>query len=99
MGSWGRRTRLELPFVWDLIDEPTWLAFVGEDPPRALVTAMQDAWLAFARTGDPNVAGAVPWPRYDLATRPTLELGEVVRLVNDPSKERRELWYRAAETT
>ena len=51
---------------------------------------MQDAWLAFARTGDPTVAGAVPWPRYDLATRPTLELGEVVRPVNDPSKERRE---------
>ena len=98
-GLLGATHALELPFVWDLIDEPAWRAFVGEDPPRALVTAMQDAWLAFARTGDPNVAGAVPWPRYDLATRPTLELGEVVRLVNDPSKERRELWYRAAEAT
>ena len=30
-GLLGATHALELPFVWDLIDKPTWLAFVGED--------------------------------------------------------------------
>jgi para-nitrobenzyl esterase len=95
-GLLGATHALELPFVWGQIEDPAWQAFVGDDPPAALAGAMQEAWLAFAHTGDPNVAGAVPWPRYDLATRRTLEFGETVRVVDDPSKERRELWFRAA---
>jgi para-nitrobenzyl esterase len=57
---------------------------------------MQEAWIAFARTGDPNTPDAVTWPRYDTATRPTLELGDEVKVVADPSKEMRELWYRTS---
>ena len=29
---------------------------------------MQGYWTRFARTGDPNGDGALPWPRYDDAT-------------------------------
>ena len=31
---------------------------------RALSRTMTNAWLQFIRTGDPNVAGLPPWPRY-----------------------------------
>jgi para-nitrobenzyl esterase len=96
-GLLGASHALELPFVWDQIDNSLWQPFVGESPPRALVTAMQEAWLAFARNGDPN--GSAVWPRYDATTRPTLELGDDIRVVNDPSKQLRELWYRASVPT
>jgi para-nitrobenzyl esterase len=95
-GVLGATHGLEIPFVWDEIDNPLWQPFVGADAPRALVTAMQEAWIAFARTGDPNTGGAVAWPRYDTTTRPTLDLGDEVKVVEDPSKEMRELWYKAS---
>jgi para-nitrobenzyl esterase len=98
-GVFGATHALELPFLWDQIDNPLWKPFVGDDPPRALVTAMQDAWIAFAHTGDPNATGAVAWPRYDATARPTLELGDEIRVVDDPSKDVRELWYRASLAT
>ena len=53
-GLLGATHALELPFVWDEIDNPLWQPFVGAHAPRALVDAMQDAWIAFARTGDPE---------------------------------------------
>jgi para-nitrobenzyl esterase len=95
-GLLGATHALELPFLWDKIDDPLWQTFVGDSAPRPLVTAMQDAWIAFARTGDPNAPGAVSWPRYDTTTRPTLELGDDIRVVDDPSKQLREVWYGAA---
>jgi para-nitrobenzyl esterase len=91
-GMLGATHALELPFVWDMVDDPAWGLFVGEDPPRHLAPAMQDAWLAFARTGDPNTGGQA-WPAYDTATRATLEIGDEVRVVEDPKRTLREAWY------
>ena len=95
-GLFGATHALELPFLWDLIDNPLWKPFVGDNAPRALVTAMQDAWIAFAGTGDPNAEGAVAWPRYDGTVRSTLELGDEIRAVDDPCKDVRELWARVS---
>ena len=96
-GLLGATHALELPFVWGAIDDPIWAPFVGEEPPAAVATAMQDAWLAFARTGDPNTpGGAVAWPRYDSQRRPTLEFGAEVKVVDDPNRTIREVWYRAS---
>ena len=95
-GLFGATHALELPFLWDLIDNPLWRPFVGESPPRSLVTAMQEAWIAFARTGDPNAPGAVAWPRYNRTTRPTLELGDEIRAVDDPHADTRELFDRVS---
>jgi para-nitrobenzyl esterase len=93
-GLLGATHALEIPFVWDLIDTAEWQLFVGEEPPRALVTGMQDAWLAFARTGDPSTPGH-PWPRYSTARRSTMEFGDEIRVVEDPSKNMRDVWYGA----
>jgi carboxylesterase type B len=95
-GFLGATHALELPFVWGQIDSTLWRPFLGEDPPPSLAAAMQDAWVAFARTGDPNTSGAVPWPRYDANRRPTMVLGDEISVVEDPSSDARDLWYRVS---
>ncbi|MER7847703.1 carboxylesterase family protein [Kitasatospora sp. NPDC096077] len=62
-GRLGAAHTIELPFVFDLADEP-WLhgpeGLLGPDPaPAGLAARVHGAWTAFARTGDPG------WPPYD----------------------------------
>jgi para-nitrobenzyl esterase len=98
-GLLGATHALELPFVWDEIDDPLWQTFVGGAAPRSLVTTMQAAWISFAKHGDPNTSEGVTWPRYDTTTRPTLGLDHQSAVTDDPSKEIRELWYHASLPT
>lgn len=42
-----------------------------------------DAWLAFARTGDPSTP-ALAWPTYDATTRPTMVFGRTSRVEDAP---------------
>ena len=37
---------------------------------------MQAYWIAFAKTGDPDSAGGVAWPRFDGLSESVLEFGE-----------------------
>ncbi len=62
---------------------------------QALADAMSDAWLAFARTGDPNHAGLPDWPTFDLDRRATMYLDRPECVVHDdPESPTRELWAR-----
>lgn len=61
---------------------------------RAASAAMQDRFVAFARTGDPNAAGMPRWPRYDLATRATMVFDTRSHVENDPRRWQRELFAR-----
>ncbi|HMA29991.1 MAG TPA: carboxylesterase family protein [Thermoanaerobaculia bacterium] len=68
----GAYHSLELPFVFGTLDK-----FPGFTPsPRelALSGAMNGYWARFASSGDPNGAGATPWPRYEPALDPYLDL-------------------------
>ena len=91
-GLLGATHALELPFVWDMTEDPNWEFLLGDDAPKQLATAMRDAWLAFARSGDPNNASIPTWPAYD-ATRATFEFGDELRVVADPGAVLREAWY------
>ncbi|MFI7115042.1 carboxylesterase/lipase family protein [Amycolatopsis sp. NPDC049868] len=60
-GRLGAAHTVELPFVFDVADEP-WLhgdtGLLGPDPvPDGLAARVHGAWVAFARTGDPGWRG------------------------------------------
>lgn len=63
LGALGAAHALELGFVFDHLASPEAVRMAGTDAPQSLATAMHDAWVAFATTGDPG------WSRWD-ATRP-----------------------------
>jgi para-nitrobenzyl esterase len=61
---------------------------------QAASKAMQDSFVAFAKTGSPDRSGAVRWPRYDLSTRATMIFDARSRVENDPRRWQRELFAR-----
>ncbi len=75
---------LEIPFVFDNLDPDTEI-FTGTSPDRQVIAdAMHRAWIAFARSGDPNHSGLPTWPRYDTETRATMRFDTTIEVVNDP---------------
>ena len=63
---------------------------------------MMDAWIAFARHGDPQHPGIGEWPAYDPITRSTMVFGRESGVVDAPFEEERAVWSamtRAAPTS
>jgi para-nitrobenzyl esterase len=90
--NYGSCHGMELPFVFGVIDDLDVIVFTGRDSHReALMNQLQQAWVNFARTGDPSQPG-LAWPRYDEKTRSTMELGLISRVAHDPNSAERRLW-------
>jgi para-nitrobenzyl esterase len=79
---------MELPFVFDHVDAATWMTGSGPDR-QALADQMSAAWVAFARTGDPNHKRLPHWDAFDAQRRPTMVFGRECRAVNDPHRAER----------
>ena len=59
--------------------------FVGHgDDPQRLADQMSEAWLAFARTGEPATPALPDWPAYDPGRRATMVFNLESRVVEDP---------------
>ena len=65
----------------------------GSAEARALADQLAGAWVAFAKTGNPNHAGLPNWPPYNAETRATMIFGKETRVGNDPGRELRLLWH------
>jgi para-nitrobenzyl esterase len=85
---------LEIPFVFDNVEKARNFVGRGEEP-QHLADSMSSAWLAFARTGDPNTAGLPAWPRYDARRRGTMIFDLECRVVEDPHPEVRKVLQNA----
>ena len=79
---------MELPFVFDHPDAISFMTGTGADR-HALATAMSEAWVSFARTGNPSHTRIPPWTPFEPATWPTMVFGPQVSLVRDPHGEER----------
>jgi para-nitrobenzyl esterase len=53
---------------------------------------LSSAWVAFAKTGNPNNPRIPPWQTYDAKTRATMSFGTPTQLINDPRAEIRQFW-------
>jgi para-nitrobenzyl esterase len=93
-GRLGAAHAMELPFVWNLVDQPATALLLGGDAAgaRSLAAAMHDAWARFIRTGDPGGGPLPEWPRYEPARRATMLLDRTSRVVDDPAGDLRRLW-------
>ena len=81
---------LEIPFVFDNLDRGGAQMLTGDGPELpGIAAAMHRAWIAFARSGDPNHPGLPEWPPYDLARRATMRFDTVCEVVDDPARDDR----------
>jgi para-nitrobenzyl esterase len=65
---------------------------VGSSEGRKMCERLASAWVAFAKTGDPNNDKLPHWPAYDATTRATMVFDNDTRVENDPRGEMRRFW-------
>ncbi|WP_076069670.1 carboxylesterase/lipase family protein [Sphingomonas montana] len=90
-GVLGAFHTLDIPLVFD--NTAVAGARTGDGPDaRRLAGRMADAFIALARTGDPNCAGVPAWPQYRLDRRTTMLFDRTVRTQDDPRRAERMLF-------
>ncbi len=81
---------LEIPFVFDNTEISP---MTGGRPDKAqLVEAVSNAWVAFARSGNPSHPGLPAWEPYTSARRNTMILDVPCRTEIDPRREELDAW-------
>jgi para-nitrobenzyl esterase len=78
---------IEIPFAFHNVKASPLTA--GSPTAPALADKVSDAWIAFARTGDPNTPGLPPWPAFNAQDRPTMVFNDTSTVVNDPIRAER----------
>jgi para-nitrobenzyl esterase len=89
---WGGKLQsphgIEIPFVFENLREAQNRIGTGSDLPP-LADRVSGAWVAFARTGNPNHPGIPLWPPYSLKDRATMIFDDQCKVAFDPGKEQR----------
>jgi para-nitrobenzyl esterase len=94
-GALGACHALEIGFVFGKYDD----LFCGTGPEAdKLARSMQDAWLAFALTGDPSCESIGKWPVY-CKNRMTMIFDKICHVEAAPYDEERQAWQDIKRTT
>ena len=92
-GMLGACHAIDLPFVFGTYGLAAMKPFAGQGAAvEALSARVQDAWLSFARTGNPSHEGLPLWPGYDSKTRSTMILGPECHVEGAPREAERAFW-------
>jgi para-nitrobenzyl esterase len=78
---------IEIPFVFDNVQASRLTA--GATGAQSLADKVSDAWVAFARSGDPNTPKLPHWPAFDATERATMMFDNRCLVQNDPLREQR----------
>lgn len=84
----------DLPFVWHNIAQEGMFAIESEQG-RTLSDRMHDAWIAFARRGNPSTSDLPEWPRFTTAAREVMIFDAEPEIISDPYPDRPK-WERLA---
>lgn len=84
---------IDIPLVFGTLGAEGSLTGTGADA-RAVSKAMQDSFVAFAKSGNPNHAGLPRWPKHDLAKRSTMIFDTRSNIEDNPRAWQRELFAR-----
>jgi para-nitrobenzyl esterase len=80
---------MEIPFVFS---NTHLMRYFRRPETKDVESRISEAWIAFARTGNPNHPGLPEWPTYTADTRATMIFDANSHVVNDPRKEERLSW-------
>ncbi|MFB5762815.1 carboxylesterase/lipase family protein [Paenibacillus medicaginis] len=86
----------EIAFVFDNQQQLKELNITLTEEMKRLSRWMQDAWVSFARSGNPSTP-ELDWPRYDLNERATVIFNCDTTIVRDPDAEKRSLFIAVAK--
>ncbi|MGR4866758.1 carboxylesterase/lipase family protein [Caulobacter sp. LARHSG274] len=96
-GVWGAPHTLDMQLVFGNFDAPEVITGSGPDA-VAMHERLADAFIAFARTGDPNCAAIPQWEPYTLPRRQTLVFDNAARMQDDPRGAERALFNKVPFT-
>ena len=85
---------IEIPFAFDNVKVAARLTGGGPDA-MALADKVSSAWIAFARTGNPNTPKLPRWPAFNAMDRPTMVFNNESQVQLDPIKDERIFMFRA----
>ncbi|WP_031556189.1 carboxylesterase family protein [Parvularcula oceani] len=81
---------LDIPFMFDNVDKSRVLVGPGEEPGR-LADMMSDAWLSFAKPGEPKSELMPEWKAYSPRNRWVMQIDLEPEMVKDPERAAREV--------
>jgi para-nitrobenzyl esterase len=90
-GKWGAPHTLDIPLAFNNLDKQGSITGTSADAQR-MADQVSDAFIAFARSGNPNHAGIPAWEPYTLPRRATMVFNNPSRLVDDPRGAERRLF-------
>ena len=83
---------IEIPFVFDNVDAAKSMLGSGEDR-YALAEKFSGAWVAFARTGNPNHKSLPTWQPFDNDKRAVMVFNDECKVFADPHGEEQRLLH------
>jgi para-nitrobenzyl esterase len=81
-GKWKAPHALDIGFVFDNVGKSESMSGIGPEQQK-IADQMSDAWLKFARTGNPG------WPAYDTTKRASMVFDVQSKVVNDFNRDER----------